>query len=144
MQKVKIHPAPWHAAPAPRLWQGCWAPARSHIRAYPEDPHLLHQVHPHPATQNLAFLQKLRKSSRKKKKKKKAVSKELPSLMCKSQLPKPEVNRWQRLLGVGKGSGWPFPEPHTAWIDAALRLASALHISICSSDGLPRCQSQIT
>lgn len=37
-------------------------------------------------------------------------------------MPATEVNQWKRLLGVRKGSGWPFPGPRTARIDAALHI----------------------
>lgn len=67
--------------------------------------------------------------------KKKASSEALPSLMFKAALtwavPSPE-----------KGQPLPFPPPKTLLIHPC-GLASTLHTSIRSSDGLPRCQSQI-
>lgn len=73
---------------------------------------LLFEVNFPPATQNSPFVSSnlkifLARSGGRKG----AACRALLSLMCKSQLPKTQVDQWKRPLGVGEGSSWPFLQP---------------------------------
>lgn len=86
--------------------------SHSYVPVQPENPHPAVRSSSSPCNSKLTLcFFKLKLPERRSGGRKGAACRALLSLMCKSQLPKTEVNQWKRPLGVGEGSSWPFPQP---------------------------------